>query len=95
MHPPTPSFFYHILIGSCSLGQLVDSLPSIGHVSVVLETIGGLLEKDELKQSFAQWRSGIETERFDKEEPLGIDDLGFIRNVIDSHMDDDEWINNR
>ena len=45
--PQLPLFFYHILIGSCSLGQLVDSLPSIGHVSVVLETIGGLLEKDE------------------------------------------------
>ncbi|RYP65001.1 hypothetical protein DL771_008498 [Monosporascus sp. 5C6A] len=77
------------------LGELVIGLPSLEHVFSALDTVEGLLARDELKQSFLQWRSSADMYRFDNKDSLGSDDLDFILNLITSKADDDEWINSR
>ncbi|RYP13933.1 hypothetical protein DL767_010525 [Monosporascus sp. MG133] len=83
------------LIARWSLGELVIGLPSLEHVSSVLDTIEGLLARDELKQSFLQWRSSADMYRFDNKDSLDSKDLDLVLNIITSKADDDEWINSR
>ncbi|RYP23854.1 hypothetical protein DL765_000931 [Monosporascus sp. GIB2] len=77
------------------LGELVISLPSLEHVSSALDTVEGLLARDELKQSFLQWRSSADMYRFENKGSLGSQDLVLIINIITSKVDDDEWITSR
>ncbi|RYP51657.1 hypothetical protein DL768_003055 [Monosporascus sp. mg162] len=77
------------------LGELVIGLPSLEHVSSALDTVEGLLARDELKQSFLQWRSSADMYRFDNKDSLDSKDLDLVLNIITSKADDDEWINSR
>ncbi|RYP77588.1 hypothetical protein DL769_003361 [Monosporascus sp. CRB-8-3] len=77
------------------LGELVIGLPTLEHVSSALDTVEGLLARDELKQSFLQWRSSADMYRFDNKDSLGSKDLDLALNIITSKADDDEWINSR
>ncbi|RYO92416.1 hypothetical protein DL766_000386 [Monosporascus sp. MC13-8B] len=77
------------------LGELVISLPSLEHVSSALDTVEGPPARDELKQSFLQWRSSADMCRFDNKGSLGSQDLDLILNIKASKADDDEWITSR
>ncbi|RYP03240.1 hypothetical protein DL764_005287 [Monosporascus ibericus] len=77
------------------LGELVIGLPSLEHVSSALDTVEGLLARDELKQSFLKWRSSADMYRFDNKDSLDSKDLDLVLNIITSKADDDEWINSR
>lgn len=79
-----------------SLGPLVADLSSLREVAEALGIIEGLLiSKDELLQSYLQWRPSIETYRFDNKESLQMDDLDLVMYLVTKNVDDSEWINTR
>lgn len=78
-----------------SLGPLAVALEDLGSVSEALGIIEGLLDKDELKQSFLQWRPSAEMYRFDNKESLQMDDFDLVMNLVHAKADDSEWVDTR
>lgn len=79
-----------------SLGPLVSDLSTLGEVAEALYIIEGLLaSRDELLQSYLQWRPTIEMYRFNNKESLQMDDLDLAMYLVTKNLDDSEWINTR
>lgn len=78
-----------------SLGPLAVALEDLGSVSEALGIIEGLLDKDELTQSFLQWRPSAEMYRFDNKESLQMDDFDLVMNLVHAKADDSEWVDTR
>ncbi|KAG8162497.1 hypothetical protein KVR01_008262 [Diaporthe batatas] len=76
------------------LGELVQGLDPAS-LNAALNAIQERLRPKELKESFEDWRSSVESNKFETKDSLTAVDLPFILDLIQSHSKDDEWIANR
>ncbi|KAL1874849.1 hypothetical protein Daus18300_003390 [Diaporthe australafricana] len=76
------------------LGELVHGLDA-SCLNEAFKVVERRLKTEELKQSFRCWRSSVEASKFETKDLLTALDLSLVLDLIQSHLNDDEWVSTR